>query len=84
MTQGRIGSLVEALVNTLVGFITTMLVYPVINWICGIEMDAGQATLSVILFTLVSIVRGYIVRRAFNNMAGIKKGLARFVSKKVL
>ena len=79
MNQTRIESLIEALVNTLVGFFVTMTVYPVINWICGIEMNIAQASLSTLLFTFVSIVRGYVIRRFFNNLHGIKSILKRLI-----
>ena len=72
MNQSRLESLVEALVNTVVGFCITMVVLPVVNIICGIEMSIGQASLSTLLFTIVSIVRGYVIRRVFNNLYTIK------------
>jgi len=71
MKQSRLESLVEALVNTFIGFFITMSVYPLINWICGIEMTLSQASLSTILFTVISIVRGYVIRRLFNNLYSI-------------
>lgn len=80
MNQTRIQSLIEALVNTLVGFLVTMTVYPFINWICGIEMTLGQASLSTLLFTFISILRGYVIRRFFNNLHGVKKLLQRLFS----
>lgn len=73
MRQSKLDSLVEAIVNTVIGFCVTMAVYPFINWVCGIEMNASQATLSTLLFTLISIFRGYVIRRFFNNMAVIKQ-----------
>ena len=72
MNQSRLESLVEALVNTVVGFCITMVVLPVVNYVCGIEMSIGQASLSTLLFTIVSIVRGYVIRRVFNNLYTIK------------
>ena len=72
MNQSKIESLVEALVNTAVGFCITMAVLPAVNYICGINMTIGQASLSTILFTIVSIVRGYVIRRVFNNLYVVK------------
>jgi uncharacterized protein YacL len=77
MRQTKLESLVEALVNTVIGFFITMSVYPFINWICGIEMTISQASLSTLLFTVISIIRGYIVRRFFNNLYTIKHWVMR-------
>lgn len=71
--QSRVESLIEAVVNTGIGFLITMSVYPLVNYVCGIEMTLPQATLSTILFTVVSVVRSFLVRRFFNGLDGIKK-----------
>jgi predicted Na+-dependent transporter len=72
MKQSKLESLVEAIVNTVVGFFVTMSAYPLINWICGIEMSLSQASLSMLLFTVLSVIRGYVIRRFFNNMIAFK------------
>lgn len=72
MEQSRLASLVEALVNTFVGFFITMAVLPMVNYLCGIEMSFTQASASTILFTIISIIRGYVIRRFFNNLYTIK------------
>lgn len=77
--QSRLVSLVEAITNTAIGFVVTMSVYPIINRICGIEMNIGQATLSTFLFTIVSVIRGYVIRRFFNNMIPIKTFILKIV-----
>ncbi len=73
MKQTKLESLIEAVVNTCIGFFITMSVYPFINWICGIEMTLTQASLSTLLFTIISIIRGYVIRRFFNNLQSVKK-----------
>jgi predicted Na+-dependent transporter len=75
MNQTKVESLIEAIVNTLVGFTVSMLATPLINLIMGIKMTGGQLTGSVLLFTVLSIARGYVVRRWFNNLQGIKSKL---------
>ncbi len=72
MKQSKLESFIEALVNTCIGFAITMCVYPFVNWICGIEMTFGQAGLSTLFFTIISIIRGYVIRRFFNNLHFIK------------
>jgi hypothetical protein len=79
MKQTKLQSFIEAITNTFVGFMVTMMVYPIINWICGIEMTIGQAGLSTILFTLVSVARGYVIRRFFNNLKGVKNWIRNIV-----
>lgn len=67
MSQNKKWSLVEAITNTVVGFIITLLFAPIINWICNIHMTSTQIAGSVTLFTILSIARGYILRRIFNK-----------------
>jgi len=79
MKQSQLGSLIEAVVNTIVGFLVTMIALPIVNAICGIEMNVGQATLSTALFTALSIGRGYVVRRVFNNFSSLKQYILTFL-----
>lgn len=65
--QTKKGSFIEALVNTLVGFLITLLFSPVIYWVCGVSMKVTQMGMVTLLFTLLSIARGYVIRRFFNN-----------------
>ena len=67
MTQSRKHSILEALLNTFIGLLTTLLAAPLIYWICGITMSYASMTYSTILFTLVSVIRNYIIRRWFNH-----------------
>lgn len=67
--QTKKGSLIEAVVNTLIGFTITLLFSPLIYWICGVNMKASQMGLVTALFTLLSILRGYVVRRFFNKVS---------------
>ena len=67
MTQSRRASLIEALTNVAVGFVlsalTTAIVFPLfgypIRWADNLSI-AG-------IFTVVSILRGYALRRLFNR-----------------
>ena len=68
MLQSKKKSLIEAIVNTFVGFITTLIASPFIYWICNVEINAGQVSLVTLLFTIVSILRNYIIRRWFNKL----------------
>ena len=72
MQQTKIESLVEATVNTIVGFTITLAFLPIVNYIWDIKMSTGQMTGSTFLFTILSVVRGYVVRRFFNNLKPLK------------
>ena len=66
MNQTRIGSLIEVAINIAIGF--------GINWIAnlcilpmyGFQITGGQAFTMGLIFTVISVARGYIIRRWFN------------------
>ena len=66
MTQTRIGSLIEAFVNVLIGFsinfAANLVILPIFGYTPGL-WDNFQIGL---LYTVVSIARSYIIRRWFN------------------
>lgn len=79
MNQTKLESLLEVIINVTIGWfiaiLTQIIVFP---WF-GIQVTfADQLGISVI-FTLVSIVRGYVIRRWFN--AGIHKVVAKMAKK---
>lgn len=67
MKQSKLESFIEACVNTMFGLLITGSLLPFVNRLCGIEMTLGQASASTILFTIISVARGYIIRRFFNG-----------------
>lgn len=66
MAQTRIDSLVEVLLNVAIGWVialvTQLLVFPMF----GINISIGDQLGISVIFTVVSIVRGYVIRRWFN------------------
>jgi hypothetical protein len=66
--QSRLGSLVEAWANILVGF--------AINYLCnlwllplwGFHVKPGQALSMGLVFTVISLARSYGLRRVFNAL----------------
>lgn len=68
MAQSKKNSLIEAIVNTFVGFIVTLIASPVIYWICDVKMGYTKMTIVTLLFTIVSIIRNYVIRRWFNKI----------------
>jgi len=65
--QTKKQSLVETFTAVATGFITTMLLSPLIYWICGVQANIAQMGMVTLLFTVSSLIRGYIVRRFFNS-----------------
>ena len=67
MGQTRIQSFIEQLCNMASGFILAVLLWMyVVTPYLGIKYDPLEALNVTLMFTLVSIVRGYLWRRAGN------------------
>lgn len=66
--QTRLGSILEAWANIVVGFAinwtANMLVFPLF----GFNITAGQAFHVGLIFTAISLVRSYVLRRIFNRI----------------
>jgi hypothetical protein len=68
MTQSRIDSLMEAVTNTAIGLVvSTIANYFVIPLVLGVTMSHGQNIALAAIFTVISIGRSYILRRAFEG-----------------
>ncbi|OGB26223.1 MAG: hypothetical protein A3I66_00805 [Burkholderiales bacterium RIFCSPLOWO2_02_FULL_57_36] len=67
MNQTRIGSLIEALMNVVIGFLVNMVANFVILPLIGFHITLGQNFFIGVLYTVVSVVRSYTIRRFFNN-----------------
>ncbi len=66
MKQTKLVSLIEALINTAVGFAVSYAAWPIAAVISGITYTSGQHAVVVGFFTLLSVARGYVIRRFFN------------------
>jgi hypothetical protein len=66
--QTRIDSLMETLVNIIIGMvISTIANHWVLPGILGVSMTLGQNVLIGAVFTAISLVRSYTLRRLFNG-----------------
>ena len=81
MNQTKLGSLFEVLFNIAIGF--------AINWVAniwilplyGFQITGGQAFSMGLIFTTISVVRSYIIRRYFNaRLRAAAQGFAGRVS----
>jgi hypothetical protein len=66
MTQSRLESLIEAVINTCIGFsinyVANLLIFPLF----GLHISPGANFVMGLLYTVISVVRSYCVRRWFN------------------
>lgn len=66
MTQTRLGSLIEALINVVIGFtinyVANMLIFPLF----GFHISPGANFVLGCIYTGISIARSYVIRRWFN------------------
>lgn len=66
MNQTRLGSFIEVLFNITIGFAINWVANILILPLYGFQITGGQAFSMGLLFTAISVVRSYIIRRWFN------------------
>ena len=66
MNQSHISSLIEALVGTAIGFLINWTANIYILPLYGFAVTGGQAFSMGLIFTVISVVRSYAIRRWFN------------------
>lgn len=71
--QTRLTSLVEVCMSTAIGFVVSAAAWPFIAVMMGYPVTASHTVIVTSIYTALSIVRGYVVRRFFarglNNAA---------------
>lgn len=67
MTQSKLGSFIEAWVNVLIGFGINFVANITVLPAMGYAVTMGAAFQIGLIFTVISVARGYVVRRWFNN-----------------
>ena len=65
--QSKLESLIESAINTGLGFLVAMVTQILIYPLFDIDVTVGDQALLALIFTAVSLVRGYVVRRYFNT-----------------
>ena len=68
MKQTRRKSLIETVVQTVIGLGTSILLQVILYPVTGIPVSFTQNLIITAVFFAVSIVRGYIVRRIFDEL----------------
>jgi hypothetical protein len=67
MTQTKKKSLIESIVQTIIGLVTSFVIQVVLYPLLDIPVTISQNLIITAVFFVVSIIRGYFVRRMFNN-----------------
>jgi len=66
--QSRWMSLVEAVTNIVVGYGLAVLTQIIVFPLFGLQVALRETFLLGLIFTLVSLIRSYTLRRAFNTL----------------
>lgn len=67
MTQTRLGSLIEASANIVIGFTINFCANLLVLPLFGFAVTAGQAFHIGLIFTVIALARMYVIRRYFNH-----------------
>ncbi len=68
MSQSRCGSAIEALANVLLGYWIAVGAQMAIFPLFGVHLPLSENMAIGLLFTVISLVRGYALRRLFNRL----------------
>jgi uncharacterized protein YacL len=68
-------SFLESIVNTTVGFVIALLMQIIVYPIMNIPVTLNQNIILTFLFTILSIARGYVIRRWFNLSKNKKQSI---------
>ena len=68
MKQSRLMSLVESLANVLVGYVVAVVTQMAVFPLFGLAVTVTENLLIGLIFTAVSIVRSYALRRGFDAL----------------
>ena len=63
--QTKKHSIIESITQTIIGLVTSVLIQVILYPIMGIPVTFSQNLIITAVFFIVSIVRGYLVRRYF-------------------
>lgn len=77
MQQSKLESLAEVILNVAIGWVIALMTQLIVFPLFGIHVTVGEQLSISVIFTAVSIIRGYVIRRWFN--AGIHKIVIAFV-----
>lgn len=65
MSQSKTKSLIESITNTVIGMLFTFAFSPLFYWMCDVELTYAKMGVLTLLFTILSILRNFFIRRIF-------------------
>ena len=68
MTQSRLFSFIEALTNVFIGYLVAILAQVFIFPLYGIHISLSEDFQIATFFTVISLIRSYLLRRFFNTI----------------
>ena len=67
LKQTKLGSFIEACANTAAGYLLALVCMNLIMWAYDFPVSPAQTTIIVGWMTVVSVLRGYVIRRMWNS-----------------
>lgn len=74
MEQTKLQSKIEAVVNSIIGYIISVIAMYYLLPMFGVSISPTNNMALVAIFTVISILRNYVIRRYFNGL--LKKAAA--------
>lgn len=71
MSQSKKGSVIESVANIVIGFGIAMMAQMIIFPLYDVHITHSQNFTMTCIFTVISFVRSYILRRVFNRIKGM-------------
>ena len=68
MSQSRLLSAIESMSNTAVGYFTAIATQLIVFPMFGIHIKLHENLVIGAIFTVISLIRGYVIRRFFNGL----------------
>ena len=65
--QSKKYSIIESVANTVIGLVTSFIIQIIIYPLLDIPVTISQNVIITFVFFIVSVLRGYLVRRYFNK-----------------
>ena len=71
--QKKKNSLIESTINTVIGLLTSFIIQIVLYPMLNIDVTINENIIITLVFFVVSIFRGYLVRRLFNRYVWVTR-----------
>jgi hypothetical protein len=68
MKQSRKASLAEIVISVAIGFVVSLIAQELVDHSYGLNLSHVDNLMIVVIFTVLSIIRGYCVRRLFEHL----------------